>query len=194
MMSNSLEQAEFSGDLRHLIDRSWQREDILSLCEGLGVDYEALPGDSEKLKMNALIVYSAQEGKMRELLQLLRRQRPLTAPADESPSKRKKGQTGELPALDETTELDRYFQSMKRLMKEDDLRGSIPGSEVRSVARKITLTTIHKVDLESKRQILTFLYENGLIIQDQPVINLEDADLSEVSLSWSRLTGMIVPG
>lgn len=85
--------------------------------------------------------------------------------------------------------LDTYFNRMTELLLKENLRISPIDSEVRSVARTLTLTALKHVDGKRKGQIVQFLYEAKLIYKgrDITVINLDHADLTEADLSNLRL-------
>ena len=61
-------------------------------------------------------------------------------------------------------------------------------SVISSVVRAKTLTTLLQVDVLQKRQIVLFLYETKLIMQnnEQSLINLFDADLDNLDLSLPK--------
>jgi len=83
-----------------------------------------------------------------------------------------------------------YFDRMSELLLRDGLRKSKKGSEVRSVARARTLSVFRILDGERKGQVLKFLYESALIIGNNPVIPLEDADLTMINLRKASLDGI----
>ncbi len=69
-----------------------------------------------------------------------------------------------------------YLDEMSRLLTEEHL-SSVPEERVRRVARAQTLTVLSTVEKERKLDVLRFLAENKLIQEDEPVINLQTADL-----------------
>jgi len=72
-----------------------------------------------------------------------------------------------------------YVDHMSELIRKDNPRESKSDDVVRSIARMQTLTTLRRLDAVHKEHVLRFLSEAGLI----SVINLYEADLSEVHLS-----------
>jgi uncharacterized protein YjbI with pentapeptide repeats len=77
--------------------------------------------------------------------------------------------------------LQNYLDKMTELLLDKDLR-TTEESEVRSVARSRTLTTLRTLDGIRKGLLLRFLYESKLLDRENPIISLEEADLSEAYL------------
>lgn len=78
--------------------------------------------------------------------------------------------------------LETFLDQMAGLLLTEGLRKSRTGAEVRSVARARTLAVLRNLNSERKGQVLRFLYESGLIITPDPVIDLEGADLQKALL------------
>ncbi len=90
-------------------------------------------------------------------------------------------------ALDNQREdaLQQYIDKMSELLLNKNLRESQPENEVRKIARVRTLTILPRLDANRKRSVLQFLYESGLLAENedtQPIINLKDADFSGANL------------
>jgi hypothetical protein len=58
-----------------------------------------------------------------------------------------------------------YLDRMQNLLLDRDLRDAADDSEVRSLARALTLTTLKSLDASHNRTVTTFLSENALILQ-----------------------------
>jgi uncharacterized protein YjbI with pentapeptide repeats len=86
--------------------------------------------------------------------------------------------------------LQAYINEMSELLLHENLRKSMPEDEVRKIARVRTLTVLPRLDSKRKRNVILFLYESGLIIKDNRIIDLGGADLKEADLSGSRLVGV----
>jgi uncharacterized protein YjbI with pentapeptide repeats len=56
-----------------------------------------------------------------------------------------------------------YYDQMQNLLIEEKLRGTAVDSEVRSMGRAMTLSTLRQVDAEQKGDLLKFLYEARLL-------------------------------
>lgn len=104
--------------------------------------------------------------------------------------------------------LTSYFEQMKELLLERKLRQSDEDSEVRSVARAITATTIRELESERNQLLMGFLRESRLLLErandteateneSEPHneslsllqgLNLQGADLSFSDLSSSDLS------
>ena len=82
--------------------------------------------------------------------------------------------------------LDTYIDQVMQLLLEKNLRASVPGSDIREVARIHTLTALRRLNTTRQRILLQFLDEAGLINQDNPLINLSGIDLSGIQLSRTR--------
>jgi hypothetical protein len=89
--------------------------------------------------------------------------------------------------------LDVYFDRMKDLLLKEGLRESRKGAEVRDFARTYTLAVLRSFDPMQKGQVLQFLCESGLINRDNPIVDLDGANLSEAYWYVSRHVVVIGP-
>jgi uncharacterized protein YjbI with pentapeptide repeats len=87
----------------------------------------------------------------------------------------------------EQTIIADYYRSMSELMLERGLRSSDASDDVRYIARAITLSVFRGINATRKGQVLRFLYEADLITLPDPVVNLQDADLSNAELESADL-------
>src|SRR5215211_7016280 len=85
------------------------------------------------------------------------------------------------------TALQAYLDQMTELILEKNLRDSKEESEVRTLARARTLTVLGRLGPDRKRSVLQFLYESTLVQQSNPIVDLENADLSEANLRLDNL-------
>src|SRR5215204_3184423 len=81
-----------------------------------------------------------------------------------------------------------YLDQMTELILEKNLRDSKEESEVRTLARARTLTVLGRLGPDRKRSVVQFLYESVLVQKGNPIIDLENADLSEADLSLDNLS------
>jgi len=81
-----------------------------------------------------------------------------------------------------------YFREMTSLLLEHNLRQADKASEVRSIARVRTLTTLRKMDGGRKGFIMLFLSESKLISRDDPIISLSGANLLRADLTGIELS------
>src|SRR5215217_1755018 len=88
------------------------------------------------------------------------------------------------------TALQAYLDQMSLLMLEKDLHDSEAGSDVRTLARARTLTVLRRLDGTRKGSVVQFLAESDLIVKDSSVLDLTGADLREVILSGTELSGL----
>lgn len=84
------------------------------------------------------------------------------------------------------TTLEAYLDRMTDLLLENGLRESEESDEVRSIARARTLAVLWSLDKERRGQVVQFLHESRLIALD-PIIELANANLLSVDLSWANL-------
>jgi hypothetical protein len=92
------------------------------------------------------------------------------------------------------TALKAYQDFMLDLVLNKQLLGSQSGSEVQEVARARSLIALRQMDSSHKRDVLQFLYENGLIWTVNTIVDLRDADLRHADLSGARLGGAQLNG
>jgi uncharacterized protein YjbI with pentapeptide repeats len=85
--------------------------------------------------------------------------------------------------------LQAYLGQMSNLLLERKLRESAKDGEVRTLARARTLTVLSRLDSARKERLLQFLYEAGLVHKEDPVINLNGANLSGIDLHRNNLSG-----
>lgn len=89
--------------------------------------------------------------------------------------------------------LKEYLNSIKELLLEKKLRDSEKKSEVRSVARALTLNFFRNSDSERKGIVLQFLFESDLITIN-PIINLLGVKLNRTNLDRIRLKNVQIKG
>jgi uncharacterized protein YjbI with pentapeptide repeats len=94
--------------------------------------------------------------------------------------------------------LQAYLDGMSHLLTDKDLHSAPPGDSLRTVARARTLTVLSRLGRGRKRSVLEFLYESGLIAQEQAlldgIVSLQKADLIKASLSEVDLEGANLKG
>lgn len=86
--------------------------------------------------------------------------------------------------------LQAYIDNMSELLLDGRLRTSEEGSEIRSVARTRTLSTLRQLDGTRKGQVLQFLHESRLIRSPDMIIVLAGADLRDTNLEGADLRGV----
>ncbi|HEY6287545.1 MAG TPA: pentapeptide repeat-containing protein [Ktedonobacteraceae bacterium] len=90
--------------------------------------------------------------------------------------------------------LQGYINEMSELLLHENLRKSKEKDEVRNIARVRTLTIVPRLDGSRKRSVLEFLYEAGLILRDQSIIDLYFADFSDTFMQTIDLHGADLSG
>jgi cell division protein FtsB len=88
----------------------------------------------------------------------------------------------------QNTALQTYLAGMRELLLDNNLRDSEEDSEVRAVARAQTRATLLQLSPEGKGIALQFLYESALVHKGNPIVDLENADLSEANLRLDNLS------
>ncbi|MBN1221464.1 MAG: pentapeptide repeat-containing protein [Anaerolineae bacterium] len=86
--------------------------------------------------------------------------------------------------------LSDYFAAMSDLLLEKGLQTSPEDSGVRSIARARTLTTLRNLSGYRKGSVIQFLYESKLIRVDNPILDLEKANLNDAHLVMFDLRGI----
>jgi len=90
--------------------------------------------------------------------------------------------------------LKEYQDQMVDLLLNKSLTRSQPGSEVRDVAKALTLAVLRRVSAERKRDLLQFLYDAGLFYRGKAIVDIQNADLSGTDLSGAKLNGINLSG
>ncbi|HEX8396783.1 MAG TPA: pentapeptide repeat-containing protein [Pyrinomonadaceae bacterium] len=88
--------------------------------------------------------------------------------------------------------MESYFNKITELLLEKDLRNG-NSIEAHTIARSWTLAMFKVLDNSRKAQVLQFIYELGLI-DKQPIINLNGANLSGIDLEGATLRGAEIRG
>jgi uncharacterized protein YjbI with pentapeptide repeats len=86
------------------------------------------------------------------------------------------------------TALQTYFDRMVSLLLDKELREKQEDAEVRAVARARTMTILRRLDSGRKGVVVRFLHEAKLITRGAIIIDLEEADLTNVELAGVNLT------
>jgi uncharacterized protein YjbI with pentapeptide repeats len=84
--------------------------------------------------------------------------------------------------------LKEYIYKISELLLHENLSNSKPESEIRKIARVLTLTVLPRLDGVRKRSVLQFLYESGLVEKDKCIVDMTEADLSHAYLSTINLS------
>ena len=82
----SLERTKYLREFYRLVARNFNLDEIQVLTSYLSVDWEELAGDTKTLKINSLIAYLARRGRLAELLELAKEERPKAVWPDRLPS------------------------------------------------------------------------------------------------------------
>jgi hypothetical protein len=92
--------------------------------------------------------------------------------------------------------LQAYLDQMSQLLADEKrpLHRAQQGDSLSTVARARTLTVLSRLDGVRKGIVVQFLYESKLIVGDQPVLNLQGADLQRVVLEATRLSKVNLKG
>lgn len=83
--------------------------------------------------------------------------------------------------------LSAYLDQMSTLLLDKDMQQSEPGAPERLVAGARTITVVRTLDPERKRAVLRFVYEAGLIREEDPIMDLASANLSKADLDHALL-------
>ena len=90
--------------------------------------------------------------------------------------------------------LREYQNQMVDLLLNKNLSRSQPGSEVREVAKALTLAVLRHLGTNRKGDLLQFLYDAGLIYRGKAIVDIHNADLGGTDLSGARLNGIDLSG
>jgi uncharacterized protein YjbI with pentapeptide repeats len=87
-----------------------------------------------------------------------------------------------------------YLDLMTQLLLERNLNSSEENSVVRAIAQAQTTRVLRDANPSSKQTVLLFLYDSGLISKKShpPIVDLSNADLSNVDLSRADLSGVVL--
>jgi uncharacterized protein YjbI with pentapeptide repeats len=92
------------------------------------------------------------------------------------------------------TALQAYLGQMSQLLIEEDLHNAQPGESLSELARARTLTILDQLDGNRRERVLQFLHEADLIDKEHPVLSLEGASLSDVSILGEDYSGANLAG
>lgn len=84
--------------------------------------------------------------------------------------------------------LQTYLEGMRQLLLDKHLLASEEGSSLRAIAIAQTLSSLGQMSPEGKGIALRFLYESALVRKGDPIVDLENADLSDADLRLDRLS------
>ena len=83
-----------------------------------------------------------------------------------------------------------FIKEMQPLLVDKGLGSSAPGSEVRGIARGLTLAALSQVkDSQRKRLVVRFLLDSGLNVKPGNLISLSEANLNGADLNGANLSG-----
>jgi uncharacterized protein YjbI with pentapeptide repeats len=86
--------------------------------------------------------------------------------------------------------LQAYLSQMSTLLLEEDLGNPDQKNEAKTeLAQARTLTVLRRLGVDRKRTVVEFLYETSLINKTNPIVDLEEANLSGANLSGVDLSG-----
>ena len=88
--------------------------------------------------------------------------------------------------------LKEYIDKLSELLLQENLGKSEQESEVRKIARVRTLTVLPRLDSRRQRSVLQFLYEASLINKNNPIVDLQGADLTDVFMYYIDLHGAML--
>jgi len=86
--------------------------------------------------------------------------------------------------------LNKYFDQLERLTFEQKLLGENPNSGAIVIAQGRTLSSLRELDIERRKQLLSFLQASGLLRHSptqEPIISLESAIFAGIDLSRTDL-------
>ncbi|HEX6387059.1 MAG TPA: pentapeptide repeat-containing protein [Anaerolineae bacterium] len=180
----TLESTRYLRELRRLLDEHFNLQELRLLCFDLGVDYEHLPGDVKLAKVNEMILYLARNGRLDDLLTLLREERPYVVwPAVPPPEQQVLDEKATISDSAREAALQEYLSKMTRLLLKEGLRDVGIGSPVYSVAQAYTEAVFGRLDKHRYLIVIRFLLQNRLF----SLLNLVGLDLSGAELSGIRL-------
>jgi hypothetical protein len=87
-----------------------------------------------------------------------------------------------------TTALRQYVEFLTRLLLEHDLRGAPRGSDARRLAQVRTQLMLKESPYEDRSHVLQLLCQLDLISRSDPIIDLNNADLSSMRLQEADLS------
>ena len=88
---------------------------------------------------------------------------------------------------DERAMIEGYFDRLTDLLLNKNLRQANPDDEAARAARAHTLTTLRNLAPEDRGQVVRFLYESALLDAAEPIVDLQAADLSGMTLSQVQM-------
>ena len=89
--------------------------------------------------------------------------------------------------------VETYISDMNDLVNQG-LSASKPGDHMRQVATEETVTTLPRLNAQHNETVMQFLQRAQLIGTQDPIINLDDADLSHADLAGADLSSVTMYG
>lgn len=186
----SVEQTDFIIDIGGELIESFNLNELNALSFFLGIDWEELKGDTKSTKAISLILYIARNGRLHELVERLRQERPEGnwPELSEIPSSAKQITDASLWDTRREQALQNYLGNLGDLLTEKNLAASPPNSPVRALAKVYTDSLLPKLDKNRLVLVLRFLADANLL-GDNPITDFSNLDLSNMDLSEINLQG-----
>jgi hypothetical protein len=204
-------QSDNRKELRQLLERHFNEEELRTLCFDLGIDYDALPGTGKAGKARELVAFSDRRGRIEELIALGAQMRPRVPWPDvpKSPSSVKVVKDNRSRLSDDwrrvrnlqtktpqkhtvVPELRTAIDDLCRILDFVVVQGSYPTHHNRFVTCQVRAPTLH-LNLPTEFPLILFIEEELATEQVREVVEqLSDLlDLMDVSADFGLV---LVPG
>ena len=195
-MTLDIESTRYLRELRRGMAQFFDLDELRSLMFDLELDWDELTGESKSAKCRACIMLLARQGRLNDLLVLLREERPAAAWPEIPPPDRQSHDERALAAASDGEAFYRDFLNTITQLRAQGLTAAPEHEQARQIARSHTFQALREFDSTLKGKAIRFLYEAGLIGHPHPfyageaIIALEDAPLEVADLHAAGLAGV----
>jgi uncharacterized protein YjbI with pentapeptide repeats len=160
----------------------------------IGTEFKRLPGETKLQKVNSLLTLCAQNGQLAELLKELGKHRPKVAwpPIPVSLPINGKSINSENGKDELKSALQKYLDDIKQKLLDANLHEKSAGDEALVQASALVRDCFSRLDLVRRRRFIEFLQKESYIERSNPLLSLDDVDLSNTDLSWITLSNTCI--
>jgi hypothetical protein len=180
-MDQNLEQTKYLRNLRRKIANHFDLGELKVLCFDARVDYDELAGETLLEKVLNLINHLSRRGRLEDLIELLKEERPHVDWDENIPSPEQQIEDAEklIPPAKDDLVLREYLEKLEEYLPSDALQKAEQDRQLYDTIHALTKTYMQQLDLYRRTRLVRHLSENKL----QKAVSLAEVDLSGADLS-----------